>query len=321
MQALSVVDVPVFPTLQPQYKGISSGRLDRWLTNKASTERAMQDAYNAQDAGALVEAVFNHVSRLYLGKKKSPYLDRGDKSNAPLASAVVAEVLRKIPWLPHEQPLTPYDPARAPFPWFINTLSRSRHLSMVETYWATKSGTVDKERELTDHLTDTRCVQSAISDDQAEALAQFLDTLPENQRALADECLAGQAAPETRHRFRTLLRRAAEWGAQSLPSEPIGPITVCECHRCSKRPWSSIEAVRLVQQQGTLQATLTLFKGLPKRTSRWVDWYFEPTLTGSFIDPWKSDGRRHTKPKSTDPGDLKGVPAKLYRQLEGSARQ
>jgi hypothetical protein len=317
MQALSLLpplELP-FTRSNPGYKGISSGRLERWLTHKASTEQAMQDAYNAQDAGALAESVFNHVSRLYLGKKKSPYLDRADKSNAPLASAVVAEVLRKLSWLPHERPLTPYDPARAPFAWFINTLSRSRHLSMVKKYWATKSATVDKERELTDHLMDTRGIQSAISDDQAEALAQFLETLPENQRALADECLAGQAAPETRHRFRTLLRRAAKWGSKMQPRVPVGPSIVCECHRCAVRPWSSVEALRMVQEQGTLQATLTLFKGLPSRTPRPADWYFEPTLTGSFIDPWKSEGRRHTKPKSTDKWEP--IPAKLYRQLEG----
>jgi hypothetical protein len=288
-------------------------QIDRFKNAKAAREQAMLDAYDAQDVDALVAAVFNHVSHLYTRKSKAPYKDTGSALNNTLADVVVSEVLRKLPWFEHAKPITPIT---GNFIYAVNWITKRRHLDLVEKFWKKKSDTVDRERELNEQTT-ALYTQSPISDDQAEILSQFLTTLPEKHRAFADHCLASEELdPDDRNRWRTLTRRAAAYGAQREAQDaPGAPSEPCGCYRCSKRPWSSLDALRLVDEAGPLPATLRLFRQLPARQPRSEDWRMEPVRTGSYIDPWRSEGRRHNQAKLTD--NWQPIPAKLYHQISG----
>jgi hypothetical protein len=285
-------------------------QIERFKNAKAAREQAMQQAFDAQNVDALVEAVFNHVSHLYTRKTKSPYKDTGSALNDTLAAVVVAEILRKLPWFPHDKPLKPIT---GNFVFAVNWIAKRRHLRLVDRYWKTKAKTVDKERELFEETTGLY-TRSALSDDQTEILSEFLESLPERHRAFADKCLASEELdPADRNRWRTLTRRAAAYGARREAVEaPSAPGKPCECYACSGRPWSSIEALKLVDENGTLPATLML---LPARNPRPKDWWWEPVRTGSYVDPWRSEGRRHNRAKLTD--NFKPIPSKLYYQISG----
>jgi hypothetical protein len=283
-------------------------QIERFENAKAAREQAMQQAFDAQDVDALAEAVFNHVSHLYTRKSKAPYKDTGSALNNTLADVVTAEILRKLPWFPHEKPLKPIT---GNFVYAVNWIAKRRHLRLVERHWKTKTETVDRERELFEDTTGLY-TRSTLTDDQNEILSEFLNTLPEKHRAFAEKCLASEELdPADRNRWRTLTRRAAKYGAQREATEaPSAPGKPCECYACSGRPWSSIEALKLVDEHGTLPATLML---MPTRRPRPTDWWWEPVRTGSYIDPWKSEGRRHNRAKATD--NFKPIPAKLYHQI------
>jgi hypothetical protein len=271
----------------------------------------MMDAFDAQDVDALVTAVFDHVSRLYTRKSKAPYKDTGSALNNTLADVVVAEILRKLPWFDHAEPLKPIT---GNFVHAVNWITKRRHMNLVERHWATKTQTTDRESELFENTT-ALYTRSTLSDDQTEILSQFLETLPEKHRVFADHCLASEDLdPADRNRWRTLTRRAAAYGAQREATDvPSAPAVPCGCYRCSQRPWTLIEALRLVDKVGTLPATLMLAKRLPGRQARSADWKMEPVKTGSYIDPWHSEGRRHNKAKLTD--NFQPIPARLYQQI------
>jgi hypothetical protein len=286
-------------------------QIERFKTAKAVREQAMLDAFQGQDVDALVAAVFNHVSHLYTRSVKAPYKDTGSALNSELAAVVVAEILRKLPWYQHSEPLTPIT---GNFIYAVNWITKRRHLDLVESFWANKTETTDRERELFENTT-ALYTRSALSDDQTEILSEFLESLPERHRAFADKCLASEELdPADRNRWRTLTRRAAKYGAQREAQDASSaPSVPCGCYRCSRRPWTLLEALRLVDEVGTLPATIQLAKRLPGRHPRSADWQFEPVRTGSYIDPWKSEGRRHNKAKLTD--NFQPIPAKLYHQI------
>jgi hypothetical protein len=300
---LGQINFPLPPTVARRQR-----QIERFKNAKVAREQAMQTAFDAQDVDALVEAVFNHVSRLYTRVAKSPYKDTGGPFNTKLASVVTAEVLRKLPWFKHEKPLKPIT---GNFVFAVNWIAKRRHLRLVERHWATKTNTLDKERELFENTT-ALYAQSPISYDRNEILSEFLNTLPVKHKAFAEKCLASETLdPADRIRWRTLTRRAAAYGAQREATEaPSAPGKPCECWTCVGRPWTLAEATKLVERHGPLPATLML---LPARRPRPKDWWWEPVRTGSYIDPWHSEGRRHNKAKATD--NFQPIPAQLYHQI------
>jgi hypothetical protein len=273
-------------------------QLERTQSVKEAREAAIQDAYDAQDADKLVTAIFTHVSRLYMQKGKAPYRECGSRYNAELASAVTAEVLRKLPWLNHPDPLTPYDPTRSKFSHFVNHLARSRHLDLVTKHWNDQSTKRDRENQLPQYeagsLTDITVV-GAISDERRDVLAEFLATLtPEQQELAANLTLA----PADRSKWRAITRKAATYGH----AEPLtAPVASPRPQR--DRTWSMrcSALYKVKAEYGVITTTAALFKryGLAARTQRPDGWQFEPTRNQRFANEWATDGKSWTKKKLT----------------------
>jgi hypothetical protein len=268
----------------PRYLGISRAR-------KATSENAIDSAFEAQDINALRLAVWTHVSQLY--RYNSPYLLRGE-SNDHLADIVLAEILRKLPWRPCDRPLTPISGKTKPSS-LVNWLAKRRHLDECKKHPYPKEVSLDR----------VEYGEGVVADERIEALNQFLLTLPKQQRTLAQHCIANGRMPAA---FEGILRKAETWS----PTEPPQP---CSCHKCLKQPRSSSEVMQMVDKLGCLPATLKLFKGLSSNRPRPEDWQWEPIRTQRFLDPWKTEGRRHTKPESTNLDDWERIPAQLYRQI------
>jgi hypothetical protein len=290
---------PVLPEVFSSFAGSPARRqrqLERVLSVKAAREADIDQAYSEQDPDKLVEAIFRHVSRLYMQPGKAPYRESGSRYNSELASTVVAECLRKLPFLAHESPLTPYDPARSKFSHFVNHLARSRHLDLVEKHWCGQSKR-DHENQLPDDsgsLKDVTVVD-AISDERRDVLAEFLATLTPEQRELAANLTL---APADRSKWRTITRKAAKYG-QSEPLE--APVAIPRPQR--DRTWSMrCSALYEVKaEHGVILTTWSLFKryGLAARTQRPDGWQFEPTRDQRFADAWGSDGKSWTNKKMT----------------------
>jgi hypothetical protein len=281
----------------PSFAGSPARRqrqLERTQSVKAAREAAIDQAYSEQDADKLVTAIFIHVSRLYMQKGKAPYRESGSRYNAELGSTVVSELLRKISWLNHSDPLTPFDPTRSNFSHFVNHLARSRHLDLVEKHWCGQSKR-DRENQMPEYdagsLKDVTVV-GAISDERRDVLAEFLATLTPEQRELAANLTL---APADRSKWRAITRKAATYGqAEPLVAAPRPQRDRTWSMRCSA-------LYEVKAEYGVITTTAALFKryGLAARTQRADGWRFEPTRNQRFANEWATDGKSWTKKKLT----------------------
>jgi hypothetical protein len=297
-------------------------QLERVQSVKAAREEAIDRAYSEQNADKLVEAIFTHTSRLYMQPGKSPYREKGSRYNSELSCVVVAEILRKLPWLSHSDPLTPYDPSRSKFSHFVNHLARSRHLDLVEKHWLAQTNKRDRENQLPENesdkgfgsLTDIR-LEGDISDDRRDALTQFINSLTPEQRELAASLTLD---PADRNKWRTIARQAAMYGADgALPAVPRPLRDRSWSMRCSA-------LYEVKAQHGVLTTTAAIFKayGLASKTQRPDGWQLEPTRDQRCASEWATDGKKWTKKKWTghdydqriDPGCRIPLGPSLYQE-------
>ncbi len=277
-----VCDVPL-PAIQPKYKGISARR-------KAETEQAINSAFEAQDTEGLRWAIYQHLA-----------------SNSQLAEMVSNEVLRKLPWHPVANPLTPIS-GKTPCSHVVNYLAAKRYKDIQQKDVWSRGGDVALDAYNREPLLYNRA-----EDEPAEhtlddpKVAQFLETLSEGERELAEECLNKGSQAKG---FMAIVHKAEQWLADT--EEPSSG-AVCECYSCAKRPWSALNALQAVDKLGVMAATHGLFRGLPTRVAHPKGWQLERIHTPQFTDKWKG---RWTKPKSTS-DDMEPIPSRIYDQVMG----
>lgn len=278
-----------------QYRGISLRR-----NQSTFTELAIDAAFARQDTEGLRWAICQHLS-----------------SNPELADIVSSEVLRKLPWHPVPNPLTPIS-GTTPCSHVVSYLAGKRYRDLQNKNVWSRGGDValdsyDREPLLYDTAGSKSPIDSIPDDVSATEFHQKLDaffsTLTADEAELADTCLS---EGKERKGFRAIVHKAAAWaqpaGTQRAPA-------ACGCYSCSKRSYSTLDALRRVDDLGCLPATKGLLQGLPARTPRPAGWQLESIRTLVFADRWKSKGRSHTAPQSTNPDHWEAIPAALYQQI------
>jgi hypothetical protein len=277
------LDVPPPITPTPKYRGV----LRR---HQKASEAAIDAAYAGRDVEALRWAICGHISR-----------------NSELAERVSSEILRKLPWHPCEKPLTPYDEGK-PLSHLVNWLAGKRYHDIQRMNAWSREGDValdsyNREPALY-NMAQGEPAEHTLDDTRMQ---EFLGTLSAEERELAEECLSKGSQAKG---FMAIVHRAEDWASRTEPRSVCGG-----CYSCSERPWTRVEALRLVEELGVLPATCKLFRGLPRRRARPAGWWMDRIHTPRFSDKWGSKGRSHATPKSTSPDEWKVIPAKLYHQV------
>jgi hypothetical protein len=289
---LGTITLDVPPTIQPKYRGISSRR-------KQDTEAAIDTAFRAQDKEGLRWAIYQHLS-----------------SNSDLAEIVSKEIFRKLPWVPCDNPLTPYNGCK-PLSWLVNWLASRRHsdIQRKEVWPRQNDVQLDSYRQepLLYDLAGPQNPLELIPDDVSAAefhqeLDAFFSTLTDDESELLETCLS---EGKERKGFRAIIHKAKGWSKPAVRRSR----GACECYSCTKRSYSSLDALRSVDDIGTLAATNRLLRALPARRRRPADWDLEPIRTQVFEDKWHSRGRSRTTPASTNADHWQPIPAALYHQI------